>query len=529
MLLVLPFLLFAVLFSRPTSAQAPNLYIAQSGAGAGNGQDCADALPVSFFNSSGNWGTSSSQIGPGTVVHLCGTISTQLLIQGSGVSGKVIEILWQPGAKLSQPANSLVNLNGHSYLLFDGGSPCGPGTSCSTSDSGTGIIEATNNGSAPLGNHSTNVMAFVGSGGFIEIRNLIIRNLYRHTSASDSTANADGGNLVIKCYTCSGDLSIHDSTIHDSGNTISLEFFSNSPTVDIYKNYFYNYNWAIENSGNGVRTVKIHDNHFGSTTNWDTTNDQYHHNAIHSYMNVMTDSLGLFIYNNLADGDVGTCCATSTLLFNDGDFPNNEQVFNNVIVQSCNANRAPALRVGSSNVTNSYGSVVNNTFVGCSTTSSNIEAIELSGTNITLQNNAIQGFGQYILANNGVKFAKLDNNAYGPPGQSGNPPWQCGSTGASTLAQWRTACLGDANAISSTNLGVSSVGVPSATSVLSTVGASLATQCHSAGLNMLCYDTSDGGVRTPLLRPTNWSAGAYLTGAAGSQPNAPTGLTATVD
>src|SRR5713226_5089849 len=57
------------------SASATNVYIAQNSAGVGNGADCADALPVSWFNNHGNWGNGPVQVGPGTTVHLCGTFT----------------------------------------------------------------------------------------------------------------------------------------------------------------------------------------------------------------------------------------------------------------------------------------------------------------------------------------------------------------------------------------------------------------------------------------------------------------------
>ena len=52
------------LFAISAHASATNIYIAQNGAGAANGADCADALPVSFFNNSGNWGSARTRSAP---------------------------------------------------------------------------------------------------------------------------------------------------------------------------------------------------------------------------------------------------------------------------------------------------------------------------------------------------------------------------------------------------------------------------------------------------------------------------------
>lgn len=65
-------------------ASVGNVYIAQSAAGSANGTSCAKAYAVTFFNTAGNWGAGSSQIGAGTTVNLCGTITTELTAHGSG-------------------------------------------------------------------------------------------------------------------------------------------------------------------------------------------------------------------------------------------------------------------------------------------------------------------------------------------------------------------------------------------------------------------------------------------------------------
>src|SRR3989344_4604412 len=75
-----------------SEAASSNIYIAQSAAGSADGSSCANARAVSFFNASGNWGTGATQIGPGTVVHLCGTITTYLTFQGSGASGSPVVV-----------------------------------------------------------------------------------------------------------------------------------------------------------------------------------------------------------------------------------------------------------------------------------------------------------------------------------------------------------------------------------------------------------------------------------------------------
>ena len=92
-------------------ARANDIYLAQGGSGAANGADCADAFSTSFFNSGSNWGSGQSQIGPGTTVHLCGTItgsagSTGLTFQTGGASGRPIVLVFESG-RVSPASNGV--------------------------------------------------------------------------------------------------------------------------------------------------------------------------------------------------------------------------------------------------------------------------------------------------------------------------------------------------------------------------------------------------------------------------------------
>ncbi len=511
-------MIFVGLANGCAMASATNTYIAQSSAGTADGSNCANARAYTFFNAAGNWGSGSGQIGPGTIVHLCGTISTELEVQASGISGGVIEVLWESGAKVSLGVGSAISLNGYSNLLFDGGSPCGPGTVCSTRDSGTGIIENTANGSS-LANKTVGLGAFDGtSGGNLEFRNLIIRNFYQHTSLGDSTDSADTNTYAFVCNPCAGTISMHDSTFHDMGTVLKIESPSNA-TVNFYRNYVYNDNWAIEDSGDGARTVSIHDNHFGSTTNWDTTSDSFHHNVLHLYMNTASDSIRTEFYNNLSDGDWGTCCTTATFIYQEFAIPNNFYVFNNVEIQYP-GNLQPAWIFSGTPIL-----FVNNTHIGVATTSSNVEAT-LIGGKVTIENNATEGYGQFIqVYGPGLSVTAIDYNVYGAIGISGNPPWQYGTTGANDFSSWKSACSCDSHGANPARLGVNASGVPQAGSALIGAGVNLT----SLGIAPLNFDTSAGGTRTPVARPATgaWDVGAYQHSAA-TGPNPPSNLTAIV-
>ena len=517
------------------AALANVMYVAQNASGTTDGSSCANAYAEKFVNTPTNWGSGAKQIGPGTTVHLCGVITTPLNIYGSGASGNVITILWEPGARISVPSGLMVILAGsNGYLLFDGGIACGPGTTCDAVEAANqfgyaagqaGIIEATANGSY-LANQNITTQAFSGCNGChdIEVRNLIIRNLYVHVSLSDATVSADSGPYTFNCSMSNtgcgpGTISIHDSTIHDNGNAIRLER-ANSTTFNVYNIDFYRNNWAMENSGQGTRTLNFHDNHIHDTANWDTTVDKFHHNGLHSYMLNASDSIAINFYNNLSDGNWGTCCTTALQLYTETSQPDNFNVFNNVAIQYP-GNLAPAWEYAATN-----GVFANNTALGVLTTPRNVAAMQISGTGIDFQNNAVQGYGQYFWIPTGTTFTTFDYNQWGPSGISGNAKWAFGSVLANSFSAWKLACSCDSHGGNPAQLLVTSTGAPRAGSPLIGVGANLA----SLGLVPLNSATSAGSSVTTLLRPasTAWDAGAYQyfgsPGYLALQP--PTGLTA---
>ena len=507
------------------SASGTTFYVAQSAGTFSGGTACNGqaAESIATFNA----GTEAA----GNTYYFCGTITTTVNIHGSGNSSSPITFKWDTGSRISQPVAQAINLNGSSsFLLFDGGTPCGPGTSCDTAEQAnmtgyvsgqTGIIEATANGSG-LANQSFTSQAFINCNGChdIEIRNLIIRNLYQHTSMTDTTMSIDAYAFTFECLIGSGcgtgPISIHDSTIHDNGNAIDLDRTVDS-TINIYNNDFYRNNWAIGNSGNGTRTVNIHDNHIHDASNWDTSNDFFHHNGLHNFMNVATDSLALNFYNNLIDGNWGNCCTTATSLFTEVDSPNNFNVFNNVTIQYP-GNLAPAYDYQATG-----GVFANNTSIGVATTPSNTNAVQIyaATTGVAFENNVIQGYGQYLYIQAGASFTTFDYNTYGPKGESGTNAWQTGSSGSSSFSGWQKVCSCDSHGQYNASLNVSSLGAPASGSVVLGAGTNL-TDLQITALNSA---TSAGDTLSLVTRPASgaWAAGAYQLG--GSGPNPPVGVT----
>ena len=105
------FLFFVLLFARISHAE--NIYISQSGTGAG--ASCSNPRSASWFNTSGNWGSGAGQINGGDTVYLCGTITSDLTMQGSGSSGNVITI---DGTSATLGTSSNINADGLGYITL---------------------------------------------------------------------------------------------------------------------------------------------------------------------------------------------------------------------------------------------------------------------------------------------------------------------------------------------------------------------------------------------------------------------------
>lgn len=72
--------LLVLLSSSAIPAFAEDIYVAQTAAGDDNGTSCANAKSAVWFNTAGSWGGGAGEIDPGDTVHLCGTISTALIV-----------------------------------------------------------------------------------------------------------------------------------------------------------------------------------------------------------------------------------------------------------------------------------------------------------------------------------------------------------------------------------------------------------------------------------------------------------------
>jgi parallel beta-helix repeat protein len=347
-----------------------DIYVAQEPVGRITGDRCADAFAASWFNDAGNWGPGPMHIGSGTIVHLCGSISTNLIVRGAGSSEAPVTILFEPNSRLSREAGGpFLTMSGTSFIVVDGGA--------------NGIIENTAAGSSWQNVSSQGIVAYDCTG--CEVKNLTIQNLYVH-----SGSNSEIDQTQSNCIVYSGDnFRIHDNILHDAGWCIYIQ--GQAVNNRIYNNNIYNVDHAIITSptGHGANAgpLYIYGNHIHDYANWDTDSNTYHHDGVHCY--TVPDPFpqfpglppvsgahwaGLWLYNNLFDGDVGQN-ATSHIFLEPGsqtdgtatpcmDSSSLVHLFGNVLVNGTTLNGTIDLGVEPGHPLTTPVDFFNNTVIG---------------------------------------------------------------------------------------------------------------------------------------------------------------------
>lgn len=490
--------------------------MSQSGGAFSGGSSCngKTAISVAAFNASAPTGGQ---------YYLCGTVTSQVKINGSGSSGTPLVFTFDVGASITLPAcdntNGCLNVAGKSYIIVDGGTPCGPGTACSTALTGTGIIQETANGSG-LANQQ-NSIAIQATGGCTncEFRNLIIGPLYQHTSPTDVFPFvADGAIYMNGCNGCT--TKIHDSTIHDMSAGLNyLPASAGDSGLQFYNMYMYNYNGGINlaasESSEILSGASIHNSYFGSTANWDAPlsggSCKYHHDGIHAWGEFGGEVTGVQFYDNIVTGDYGGC-PTGAIFFE--GYTGNSNFYNNVFSTTYTTMSNGIVNIDGFNI-----GFYNNTILGalqpsdiCFVTGYGSDSSFVYTPSISFENNILQNCHTLIEqtpAGGPVVMTAWDYNAYGNLPSLGTLVYN-GSPYAS-LAAWRTGCGNPTNGSCDHNSvipsgGISASlglvgGIPSPGSPVVGVGVNLT----ALGLTGLNFDYT--GTPRPATGP--WTIGAY--------------------
>ncbi len=515
---VLQAIVFVFLFSVLGFSSATNIYITPNGQA--QGVCTTNPQTPAWFNSSANWGSGASQIGPGTTVYLCGTFTgtagQQLLtVQGSGSSGSPITIQFDTGTVLTAPywSNSgAIVASNVSWITIDGGS--------------NGTIQNTADGSAlTYQQPSAAINALPCSN--CEFRHLIISNLYVH-----SGTGCEIDQTQVNAVKFSGqNVLVHDNTIHDVGWSIWDDYGNNDTNHQVYNNDVSHSDHTLIFAGNGLTGVnlgaKFYNNHIHDFSTWDTASNCYHHDGLHAYGSTNSPALTLYFYNNQCDGVLGN--NFNACLFVEGtgsgtpwtgsSSGSTYYAFNNVFVTN-NSHAAIEAALGNGDL------FTNNTVVCSDALSGDISYNAGSSTANLFQNNAEQGCGYFMMWNSfGVTTlaTDVDHNAYAN-GQGYNAyNYTDKGIDTSSFTTWQSQCGCDSHAVynaSSLNLNASTYAPNSGSPVIG-AGVNLTNLC-SGNLAPLCSDKA--GTARPASG--NWDDGAYQFG---TPPPAPTGLAAIVN
>jgi len=527
-------LVFSGLATTGASAQASNVYITQDGGG--NGVCSSNVHNPAWFNSSANWGNGASQIGPGTIVHLCGTITSGLAIQGDGASGKPWTLLFEPGAKISHAfcgddgGNGCLNISNHGFFVIDGGTTCGWISGAAVPCNG--IIEATANGTNLANQNSPQngqgVAVNISNSHDWEFKNITIQNIYvRVPNKGDHNGAMSEGFYGHVPLT---NIHIHHVILHDLhwGIATTADYY---PINNFEYDHFYSYNLdhgvGIGMAGAQSHGFLIHDFHIGSSQVWDLATTDNHHDGIHFYGGAdgITTGVntGIQIYNGLFDGDWGFS-NTANIFFEDGQ---NATIYNNLFYSSSGSYPLNNGVLNNCNGPSTNRSVkfYNNTVIWTGPNPGSYMAV-VCGTadwrnNVFIDETAAGNASLVALAGSGT----WDHNVYAANQPSSGLFGQNSSCCTWTYTQWKANKGADSN---SPAIGTGTVGVNASTGTLNSGSPAIGAGANLSSLGIAALNVDRNG--NPRPQSGSWDAGAFNSGTsvANTKVSPPTGLTVVV-
>jgi hypothetical protein len=493
-------MVFAFLFV-VAPLKAKDFYISQNSSRTSGGSSCSTALSIAWFNNTASWGSGSTQISPGTTVHLCGTFTgtpgEQLLkVRGGGKAGSPVTIKFESGANLTAPywsAQGAIYMSGVSYVTVDGG--------------GNGIIQNTANGTGRAHQQQSRAVYAPKCGGCV-VQNLNIANFYVRTSNSDLAISAPAVNCVY--WIDSDNFVINNVTCHDTG--WAFAGFGNNFTLEHSNVYNVDHGVAF-GPPDAVSEVSIHDNHIHDYANWDSPNNRYHHDGLHLWGQRGGSISNGSIYNNLFDGDSGVNITAHMYL---QDSVRNIAVYNNVLLAPANRMfNALWFAAGSTSLPGgaATGNSAYNNSINAGGQKSGTAMFVQSQLGFSATNNVLMGGSSDISVQGGgtLSSSGINNNVYqdlfADYGDTNTFGWQ-GSI-HHTLSDWQHTCHCDANSklVPSAQIKLSSAGQLLAGSVGLSAGANL-TQVATGSLAALAADKL--GQARSASGP--WDVGAYIGG-----------------
>ena len=469
----------------PFLVAGKDLYVAQTAQGSANGNDAADSLAGSWFNTASNWGAGLNQINPGDMIHLVGTFTSGITAQGSGSPGRYTTIYFEPGANFTMAAGNAIALGNNNYLLVDGGQ--------------NGLIQNTGNGTGLTQQIPVIGVSATPSIGNITVQNLTMTNLFVHAPGTVGTTEVGSG---IFLYGAMTNIDVHGCTIAQIQHGIMLDYApGSSGNWNIYSNVLLKCGWGIGiGSGNNnsmLTGLNISNNQVNGQSAWDTSNNYYHENGIY----IFAESAGASVANVTVSGNVlgpdGGNNSTAALFMSSasGAGINNVLIYNNILFSQ-------GVYLNNGFISLSYK--INNTKILNNTldanTSKSIGLNMQSCSNAVFYNNLYADGQQAVMINgygwtstlNAIDFNDYFNLAGGSAGWGGN--------GGGSFATWQS--VGFDLHSSKTNPGF--VNLTKGDFHLQLAN-NLGTNLTSLGISGLNMD-KDGKPRPASGR---WDAGAY--------------------
>jgi len=505
-----------VLLFTALPAGAKDLYFAANQAGTGTGTACSTAKPVSWLATLANWGTGTSQVGAGTTVHFCGTITGTpgqqlIVVRASGTSTAPVTFKWEPNAVLTAPywsAMGAIYASGRSYIVFDGGA--------------NGIIRNTANGTGRAYVKDSRAI-YADNCTSCTVKNLTIADMYVRTSSADVAVTQNSINCVH--FINANNLTITHVTCHDAGWAFAGE--GNNLTISYCNLYNIDHGLAFGAAGK-TSGFQIFNNHIHNYVNWDSATNVYHHDGLHLWGRTGGTVTNGAIYNNVFDGDSGVNITAHIYL---QDSIQGVAVYNNVFLVPANRT-IQALWFAAASTTgmpggSATGNSAYNNFISAGGHAQGTALFVQSQLNFSAHNNILMGGQSDISLQGGGTLSSIgiNNNIYLELADFGDRN-TFGHNGAvyQTLAQWQSSCHCDANSKLAhvSQINVNRLGQLLAGSVAISAASNLL-NISSGNLNSLAKDK----VGAARQLSGNWDAGAYKYGST-ALPSSPTGLTATI-
>jgi hypothetical protein len=475
----------AVLRCCLTMAAAKDIYVAQSGVGAANGADAADAYPLSWINSAANWGSGAAQVNPGDIVHLCGTFTNTFNILGSGTPASPITIHGEPGSQFVSPAWGVGSAAG----IY--------GYGCGNIILDSLVIESTNNGTvlqSQIKGSGISLYNFTNS----EVRFCTVTNIYVRTPSSTDT-NKAGQNIALMGYMTN--CSIHNCTVSEGWIGICGAYYSSMQmgSLAIYSNTVTRCAVGISvgdgNANSIISDVSISNNVLDQCSVWDGQDAYIHCDAMHIFA-VASGSMvsNLTVSANLMGPSMGT--NVSGWVFPENQIVGTLLINNNVFL--CDSNSYPGdgfVFLKGPPPGNCNAMVLNNSVL-CS--GHGIGVYVGTVTNAIILNNVFSGVGTGIYVSTNNSIGQCDYNLYYNLGA--NQMYSVNKF--MTLSAWQSGLSWDLHSLTQNPAFVSTT--------LNDLHLQSSSPAIGIGTNQSLLFTSDKDANPRPTGTNSWDLGAYI-------------------